>query len=94
MKVPKQNGTFHLCLNPARLSQALVRLVHRGSTVDGIFSKQTNVCYFTLKDAGSGYHILKLDKKSSCITTFACQFGRYRFTRLPFGVVPVGDMFQ
>ena len=25
---------------------------------------------------------------------FACKFGRYRFVRLPFGVVPADDMFQ
>ena len=24
----------------------------------------------------------------------ACQFGKYRFTRLPFGVVPVSDIFK
>ena len=25
---------------------------------------------------------------------FTCQFGRYRYKRLPFGVAPTGDMFQ
>ena len=25
---------------------------------------------------------------------FACQFGRYRYKRLPFGAVSAGDMFQ
>ena len=40
----------------------------------------------------SGYHNLKLDDKSSYLTIFACQFGRYK--RLPFGAVPAGDVFQ
>ena len=48
----------------------------------------------TLKDVSSGYHSLKLDKKPSYLTTFICQFDRYRFTRLLFGVALVGDMFQ
>ena len=26
--------------------------------------------------------------------TFACQFGRYRFTGLPFGVAQLVDMFN
>ena len=26
--------------------------------------------------------------------TFACQFGRYRYKRLPYGAAPTGDMFQ
>ena len=42
----------------------------------------------------SGYHNLKLDKKSSYLTTFACQFGRYRYKRLPFGALLTGDIFQ
>ena len=25
---------------------------------------------------------------------FACQFGRYRYNRLPFGAAPAGNMFQ
>ena len=42
----------------------------------------------------SGYHNLKLDKRLLYLTTFACQFGRYRYKRLPFGVAPTGDMFH
>ena len=49
----------------------------------------------TIIDAIQGITNLNLMiKKSSHLTTFACQIGRYRFTRLPFGVAPVGDMFH
>ena len=37
---------------------------------------------------------MKLDKKSSLLTTFNTPFGRYRFTRLPFGVNSAQDVFQ
>ena len=33
-------------------------------------------------------------KNSSSLTTFADQFGRYRFTRLTFGIMLVSDMFS
>ena len=45
-------------------------------------------------DASSGYHNLKLDEKSSYLTTFACPFGRCRYKQFLFGAVPAGDMFQ
>ena len=48
----------------------------------------------SLIDVSSGYHSLKLDEKSSYLTIFTCQFGRYSYKRLPFGVAPAGDMFQ
>ena len=37
---------------------------------------------------------MKLDNKSSLLTTFNTPFGRYRFTRLPFGVNSAQDVFQ
>ena len=33
-------------------------------------------------------------KNSSYLTTFSCQYGRYRLTRPPFGVSPADDMLQ
>ena len=56
--------------------------------------KLNSVQYMFIIDVSSGYHNLKLDKQSSYLTTFACPFGRYRYKWLPFGVAPVGDMFQ
>ena len=92
--VPKPNSTVFLCLDPMRLNQALTRPVHRGSTINDILPKLTNTYYMTLIDSSGGYHNLKHDKKSSYLTTFACQFGMYRFTTLPSAVVSAGDMFQ
>ena len=83
-------------LNPARLNQALIRVVvHRGPTLNDVLPKQKkNAQYLSLIDVSSGCHMLKLDGKSAYLTAFACQFGRYRYKRLPFGAVPVGDMFR
>ena len=48
----------------------------------------------SIKDVSLGYHNLQLDTKSSYLTTFMCPCGRYQYKYLPFGAVPVGDMFQ
>ena len=69
-----------------------MRPVHRGPTVNTIFPV-TNVHYLILIDASSGYHNLRL-KTKSYLTIFSCQFGRYRYTKLPFGTAPAGNMFQ
>ena len=92
--VPKANGKVRLCLDPAWLSQPLIRSIHRRSTLNDILPKLNNVRYLSLTDASSVYHNLKLDEKSSYLTTFGCQFGRYRYKQLPFGAAPSGDMFQ
>ena len=77
--VPRDNGKVRLCLDPAYLHQVLIRLIHRGPTLNYILPKLNNAKYLSLIDASSGYHSLKLDEKSSYLTTFACQFGCYRY---------------
>ena len=88
-----QNETVWLCLNPAWLNHILIKAVHRGPIINDILPKLTHVWYLTLKDASPHYHNLKLDQKSY-LTTFACQFSRYRYAILAFGTVPAGDIFQ
>ena len=50
--------------------------------------------YLSLIEASSRYHDMKLDERSSHLTTFTCQFGRYRGKKFPVGVALAGDMFQ
>ena len=91
--IPKPNGKVRICLDPARLNKVLIRPVHRGLTLNDIFSKLNNVKYLSLIDVSSGYHNLKLDERLSYLT-FACQFGGYKCKRLSFGAATTGDMFQ
>jgi len=50
--------------------------------------------YFSVLDATSGYWQIKLDEESSFLTTFNTPFGRYRFTRMPFGIHSAQEVFQ
>ena len=92
--VPKANGKVQLCLDPAQLNQALIRLIHRGPTLNDILPKLNNVQYMSIINVSLSYHNLKLDKQSSYLTTFACPFGMYRYKHLPLRAALVGDMFQ
>ena len=80
--VPIPSGKVQLCLDLARLSEALIKPIHRDPTVNDIFQKLTHTHYVTIIDTSSGYHNLKVDKY---LITLAYQFGRYGYTRLPFG---------
>ena len=71
MLAPKVNGKVRLCLDLVRLNQALIRPIHRGPMLNNI-PKLNNVQYMSIIDVSSGYHNLKLDEKSSYLTTFTC----------------------
>ena len=81
-------------LESAKLNQVLIWPVNRGPSLNDIFPKLNNVKYLSLIHASSGYHNLKLDGWSSYLTTFVCQFGRYRYKRLPFEAAPTANIFQ
>ena len=49
---------------------------------------------FTSLDAASGYWQMPLDEDSSKLTTFITPFGRYRFTRVPFGISIASEIYQ
>ena len=91
---PKTNGEVRLCLDPVRLNQALIRPIHTGSMWNDILLKLNNVQYMSIIDVSSGYHNLKLDNKSSYLTTFTCPFDWYQYKHLLFRAVPAGNMFQ
>ena len=94
MCVTKLNGSLRLCLDPKDLNKAIKRPHHRTPTIDEILPKLNGAQYFSIVDARSGYWNIKLDHQSSLYTTFNSPHGRYRFLRLPFGLICAQDIFQ
>ena len=92
--VTKSNGTLRLCLDPKDLNRAIKRPHHRTPTLEDILPKLSGARYFSIVDARSGYWNIKLDYESSLCTTFNSPHGRYRFLRLPFGLICAQDIFQ
>ena len=45
-------------------------------------------------DASNGFWQIPVDEESSRLLTFNTPFGRYRFTRLPFGIHSASEVFQ
>lgn len=90
----KSNGSIRLCLDPKDLNAAIKRPHHFTPTLDDVLPKLNGAKYFTILDARSGYWNIRLEEDSSYYTTFNTPFGRFRFLRLPFGLVCAQDVFQ
>ena len=90
----KPNGKLRLCLDPKDLNEAIKRPHYSTKTLEEALAEMPNDKCFSKLDAQSGYWQLKLDKKSSYLTTFNTPHGRYKFNRLPFGLVCAQDYFQ
>ena len=88
-------GAQHVCLcsYPTRLNKALIRLVHRDPIVNDVIPRLTNIQLLTLIYASSGYQSLNLET-ISYLATIQCQFGRYRYTKLPFNAASARNISQ
>lgn len=62
--------------------------------IDKVVTKLGGAKFFSVVDAKKGYWHVPLDEASSYLTTFNTPFGRYRFIRLPSGLVVSQNVFQ
>ena len=92
--VEKKNGSLRLCLDPRNLNAVIKCEHYRISTIQEMASKFAGKSVFSTLDLKDGYWQVELDEDSSFLCTFATPFGRYRFTRMPFGIKSASEVFQ
>ena len=93
-ETPDGKKKVRLCLDPKDLNKNIRREHYYSRTVDEILPSLHGKNYFSVVDTTKGYWYVELDHESSLLCTFNTPFGRYRFKRLPFGIVVSQDIFQ
>ena len=92
--VEKKNGSLRLCLDPRDLNKGIKREHYKIPTMQEIASEFAGKTVFSTLDLKDGYWQVQLDEDSSRLCTFNTPFGRYRFTRMPFGIKSASEVFQ
>ncbi|CAG9836256.1 unnamed protein product [Diabrotica balteata] len=92
--VEKSNKSLRVCLDPRNLNKAIKRCHYPIPTFNEIRSKLAKAKYFSTLDAQSGFWMIPLDLESSKLCTFNTPFGRFRFTRLPYGISCAPEIFH
>ncbi len=92
--VKKSNGKIRLCIDPKPLNKALKRNLYPLPVIDELLPELTNAKVFSVVDAKNGFWHVELDDESGYLTTFGTPWGRYRWTRMPFGISPAPEEFQ
>ncbi|XP_055622656.1 uncharacterized protein K02A2.6-like [Toxorhynchites rutilus septentrionalis] len=89
-----ESRNIRICLDPIPLNKAIKRPHLQFNTLDEILPELGKAKIFSTMDAKKGFWHVELDEPSSKLTTFWTPFGRYRWTRLPFGISSAPEIFQ
>ena len=92
--VIKKSGAVRICLDMKKLNSAVKRPHYMLPNLDDIAPELRGSKYFTTLDAASGFLQVPLEEESSYLTTFITPIGRFRCTRVPFGITSGPEEFQ
>ena len=92
--VEKRDGKLRICLDPHDLNKAIKREHYPMQSAELIMADMAGAKYFSKLDASSGYWQIKVDDECSKLLAFNTPFGRYKFKRLPFGILSASEVFQ
>ena len=92
--VPKSNERVRVCVDLSKLNESVRRENYPLPTTDELLAQHSGATVFSKIDCNSGFHQIPLDEKSQELTTFITPYGRYCYTRLPFGISSGPEVFQ
>ena len=64
----KPNGSLHICLDPTRLKEYILRPVCNSATLDEVSHKLAGAKLFSMLDATKGFFQLALSERSKVLT--------------------------
>eukprot|EP00731_Ephydatia_muelleri_P025358 Em0017g441a len=93
--VPKMGSeSVRICVDLRPLNESVLRDNFPLPKVDENLAKLSGATVFSKLDANCGFWQIPLAKHVQLLTTFITHFGRYCFTKLPFGISCAPELFQ
>ena len=92
--VSKPDGGIRICMDAENLNDAIIPSKYKLKTIEEVASSIPGAKVFSKVDGFKGFWQILLDEESSKLCTFNTPIGRYRFTRLPFGICDASEIYQ
>lgn len=94
MVIVRKPGKLCICIDPKDLNRAIKREHYHLETIDEIIERVPQAKILSRFDATHGFWQTELDSDSSKLLTFNTPIGRYRYSRLPFGISSAPEVFS
>ena len=92
--VPKQDGTVRVCIDYRKLNEVTIADPYYMTTLEEILEKVGESRVMTKLDLAKGFYQVEVEPKSQEKTAFISPFGKFQFTRMPFGLKNAPAIFQ
>ena len=91
---PKKTGDVRILTDFRKLNECLVRKPFPLPKISELMQKLSGFKYTTAIDLSMGYYHIPLDEESQRLCTTVLPWGKYKYTRLPMGIMNSPDIFQ
>ena len=92
--VPKADGTLRLCIDYRKLNNVTQGDPYYMTTLEEIVERVGSSRCLSKLDLSKGFYQIAVGEDSVDKTAFVTPFGKYAFTRMPFGLKNVPSIFQ
>ena len=90
----KKNGKLQSCLGPGELNKYIMREHYMVPTFQEVIARLGRPKYFTIINQSWTSWQVELDDDSKDLTAFQTPYGRYCFSRMPFGLSSASEVMQ